>query len=95
VAVTLAYLGVCFDRFDRPDVAAPLYGASTTHHAIIHIVIGLPATVDHLRSVLGDAAFGQCAAAGAAMDLAEAVEYARHQIQLARRQAANPDPGRT
>jgi hypothetical protein len=29
------------------------------------------------------------------MDLADAVAYARHHIELARRQTANPDPGRT
>jgi hypothetical protein len=85
---------VCFDRFDRADVAATLYGASTNPNQA-HQIIGLPAAVDHLHSVLGDAAFGQCAAIGADMDPADAVEYARHQIQPARRQAANPDPGRT
>jgi hypothetical protein len=45
--------------------------------------------------VLGDAAFDQCPATGAAMDLADTVEYARHHIELARRQAANPNTGRT
>jgi predicted ATPase/class 3 adenylate cyclase len=90
----LAYLAVCFDRIDRPDVAATLYGAST-HKAITPYVVDLPALVDHLRTALGDAAFDQCAATGAAMDLADAVAYARHHIELARRQAANPDPGRT
>jgi predicted ATPase len=90
----LAHLAVCFDRLDRFDVAATVYGAST-NQVLSQIVVDLPAVVDHLRAVLGDAAFGQCAATGAAMDLADAVGYARHQIQLARRQAANPDPGRT
>jgi predicted ATPase/class 3 adenylate cyclase len=92
-ASTLAYLAVCFDRFDRPDVAATLYGVSSSNQTIL--VIGLPGAVEHLRTVLGDAAFDQCAATGAAMDLAEAVEYARHHIELARRQNANPDTGRT
>jgi hypothetical protein len=93
LAIALAWLAVCFDRFDRPDVAATLYGASTNPNQA-HQIIGLPAAVEHLRSVPGDA-FDQCAATGAGMDPADAVEHARHQIQLARRQAANPDSGRT
>jgi hypothetical protein len=91
---TLAILAVCFDRFDQPDVAATLYGAST-NRAVSRYVVELPAVVDNLRSVLGDAVFDQCAATGAAMDLADAVSYARHHIELARGQAANTDSGRT
>jgi hypothetical protein len=94
MSTTLAYLAVCFDRFDRPDIASTLYGAST-HQAIVQYVVDLPVLVDHLRAALGDAAFDQCAATGANMDLGEAVSYARHHIALARRQAADPDPGRT
>jgi hypothetical protein len=90
----LAYLAVCFDRFNQPDVAATLYGAST-HHRGSQYVVELPAVVDHLRAVLGDATFDQSAASGAAMDLADAVGYARHLLDLARRQAANPDSART
>jgi hypothetical protein len=48
-----------------------------------------------LCAALGDGAFDQYAATGAAMDLADAVEYARHHIELARRQTANPDPRHT
>jgi hypothetical protein len=94
LASTFAILAVCFDRFDQPDVAATLYGAST-NQAVSMYTVDLPAVVDHLRAVLGDAAFDQCAATGAAMDLADAVEYARDHIELARRQAANTDSGRT
>jgi predicted ATPase len=85
MGTTLAYLAVCFDRFDRPDIAATLYGAST-NQAIVQYVVDLPSMVDHLRAALGDAAFDQCAAIGAAMDLVDAVGYARHHIELARRQ---------
>jgi hypothetical protein len=81
------------DRFDRPDVAATLYGASTNHPGSQYFV-DHPAVVD-LRAALGDATFDQCAAAGTAMDRADAVEYARHHIELARRQTANPDSGGT
>jgi hypothetical protein len=93
VASTLAYLTVCFDRFDRPDLAATLYGASNP--ALSQFVIDLPAVVDHLRSVLGDAAFDQCTATGAAMDLADLVGYARHHIELDRPRAASLDSGGT
>jgi hypothetical protein len=100
VGGTLANLAVCFDRLDRPDVAATLYGAGRHHtpagnRALSQYVVELPAVVDHLRAVLGDATFDQCAATGAAMDLADTVGYARHHIELARRQAGNPDTGRT
>jgi predicted ATPase len=94
VGGALAYLAVCFDRLDRPDVAATLYGAST-NQAISQYVVDLPAVVEHLRTELGDAAFDQYAATGAAMNLAEAVGYARHHIELARGQAANPDSSGT
>jgi hypothetical protein len=94
VGGALAHLAVCFDRLDRPDVAATLYGAST-HQAIGLLVVDLPAVVDDLRAALGDAAFDQCAATGAAMNLADAVGYARHHIELARRQTATSDSGRT
>jgi hypothetical protein len=89
LAASFACLAVCFDRFDRSDVAATLYGASTNQASSQHVV-DLPTVMGHLRATLGDAAFDQCAATGAAMELGEAVGYARHHIELARRQAANP-----
>jgi hypothetical protein len=42
--------------------------------------------VDHARTALGDVPFHECAASGAAMEPADAVSYARRQIQLERRQ---------
>jgi predicted ATPase len=94
VGGTFAFLAVYFDRFDQPDIAATLYGASS-NQALSQFVVELPAVVDNMRAALGDAAFDQCATTGAAMDLADAVGYARHHIELARRQAANPDSGPT
>jgi hypothetical protein len=94
VGSTLALLAVCFDRFDQPDVAATLFGAST-NTAATHYVAIYPAVEEDLRAALGDAAFDHHAAVGNAMDLADAVGYARHHVELARRQAANPDSGRT
>jgi hypothetical protein len=43
--------------------------------------------VNRVRAALSDTVFERCAAAGAAMAPAEAVRYARHQIQLARERA--------
>jgi hypothetical protein len=94
LAVVFADLAVCFDRFDQPDVAATIYGASS-NEPNGQYALDLPEVVDHLRAVLGDTAFDNCAATGAAMDAADAIGYARHHIELARRQAANPDTGRT
>jgi predicted ATPase len=95
LAETLAYLAVCFDRFERPDVAATLYGAHINRFRAIISTVDLSASVDHLRASLGDVAFDQCVATGANMDLSDVVGYARHHIELVRRQAANPDSGRT
>ena len=88
LADTLAYLAVFFDRFERPEIAATVYGAST-RHGISAMVIDLPSVVDHLCSVLGQTSFDRCVAVGAAMDPSDAVAYARDQIQAARRQVAD------
>ena len=85
LAATLASLTVFFDRFERPDVAATVYGAST-RQASIGLVPNLPAVVDHLRSVLGDESFDACVATGAAQSTADAVRYAHRQLRLTRRE---------
>jgi predicted ATPase len=81
---TLGTLAVLFDRFDRAEPAATIYGATTLRTGT-GWVIGLPDLVDHLRTVLGASRFDECVTAGASMELAEAVQYARAQIQLAQR----------
>ena len=83
----LGSLAVHFDRVEQPDLAARIYGAST-HSAHIAAVPGLQEMVQHLRTVLGDPAFDQHVADGAAMETGDAVAYARQQIRLA-------DPMRT
>ncbi len=85
LAATFASLAVFFDRFERPEVAATIYGAST-RQASISLVPHLPEVVSHLRSVLGESTFDACVGAGAAQDIAEAVGYAHEQIQLASRE---------
>ncbi len=83
VAGTLATLAGLFDGFERPEIAATIYGASNRLGNAVW-VINLTRVVEHLRTVLGASRFEECVAAGAAMDLGDAVRYARDQIQLAR-----------
>jgi tetratricopeptide (TPR) repeat protein len=82
LAVTFASLSVCFDRLERPEIAATLYGITT------HISAREPgirrSVLGRMREALGDAAFERCVAAGAAMEPADAVQYAREQIRCAR-----------
>jgi hypothetical protein len=81
---TLGTLAILFDRFGHAESAATIYGATTLHPGT-GWVIGLSDLVDHLRAVLGASRFDECVAAGASMELAEAVQYARAQIQIAQR----------
>jgi hypothetical protein len=83
LATTLTSLAVLFDRIDQPEIAATVYGTSI-RYGVAAAVLDFVDTVEHLRTVLGDAAFDQCVAAGSAMELAAAVRYARDQIQTAR-----------
>jgi predicted ATPase len=87
-ALALAGLAVLFDRLERPEIAATLYGASRLR-ADTGWVTYLPGVVDHLRTVLGDSRFDDCVAIGAAIELTDAVAYGRDQIQAARRQIAD------
>ena len=89
VAQTLGELTTFFDRFDRPEIAATIYGNTTSYASTIG-VIDLLDVVDHLRSALGSKRFDECVAAGAAMELADSVRYARAQIQLVRSELAEP-----
>ena len=82
-----ADLAVFFDRIEQPEVAAALYGASNHHHSSRPLLSRLRTVEDHLREMLGNSAFNEHAAAGAALELADAVRYARDQIHLARRRA--------
>ena len=79
----LTDLAVGLDRLERPVAAATLCGAIKRGRAS-ESDRRIPGLVDHLRTVLGGTHFEACVATGAAMDLAEAVRYARLQIQLVR-----------
>jgi predicted ATPase len=88
LSVALADLAVLFDRLERPEIAATFYGAGR-QHGDIGWVTDLPDVVNHCHIVLGEAGFEERVAAGAAMEFADAVAYARDQIQAARRQIAD------
>jgi hypothetical protein len=83
VAATLADLAVAFDRTDSPEIAVTLYGSST-HHSSANRVMNLRDDLEHLRAGLGETVFDRCVATGAAMELADAVAYARGKIREAR-----------
>ena len=89
LAATIGTLAVLFDRLDRAEAAATIYG-TTTHQISPPVVIGLPTVLHHLRVTLGDAAFEDCVATGAAMNHSEAVRYVRAQIETARGQLPAP-----
>jgi hypothetical protein len=99
-ALTLAELAAFFDRNAQHETSAALYGIST--HIVVadaSWMVNLAAVVDHLQAVLGDEMFDQCVATGAAMAIGDAVAYARHETQMARRRHAdgcslNPVHGR-
>ena len=80
-----------FERFARADIAATLYGTSATNGGL-HAVIDLPEILANLRMSLGDVAFDRCVGDGAAMELADAVAYARGQIRDARGVAGRRSP---
>ena len=80
LAATFASLAVFFDRFDRPEVAATIYGASTRQPSI-GLVPNLSEVVEHLRQVLGAATFDECVATGVAMETAEAVQFAQEHLR--------------
>jgi predicted ATPase len=84
-AVTLTHLAVFFDRIERPEIAATIYGTSTNAPSI-SMVTNLPGVLDHLRLELGETVFDDCVAKGAALESAHAVHYARDQIRLTQRQ---------
>ena len=89
VAATLANLALFFDRHGQPQTAATLYGSTTLHTSTL-MVANLIETIDRLRTMLGESRFVECAAVGAAMELADAVRYARQHIQLTLGQLGDP-----
>jgi predicted ATPase len=84
LSMVLSELAVFFDRAGKHETAAIVQGSSNRYPTDKY-VIGLSAAVDHLRGVLGETVFEGCVSTGSAMEVGDAVAYARHQIQGARR----------
>jgi hypothetical protein len=91
LALTFGHLTMFLADIDQPTIAATIHGANT-RHAAINTMTDLPSTVEHLRLDLGDADFARCVAVGADMEPAEAVRYARRQIEVLRSQPGIPSP---
>jgi hypothetical protein len=88
LAGTLATLAVFLDRVDRPRAAAALYGAISHDTFAMAAFPGLPVAAEHLREVLGAAAFDELTREGASMDRSQAIAYAHAEIQRAREERA-------
>ena len=89
LAVTLANLALFFDRHGQPETAATLYGTTMLYTNTV-MVTDWPERIEQLRTALGESRFDELSAVGAAMELADAVRYARHQIELTLCQLGDP-----
>jgi hypothetical protein len=96
VASALCHLAALFERLGHLDAAATVYGAGSRHPNST-TVLDLASTVDRLGAALGEREFLRRRAAGAVMAPAEAVRYARANIDQARRRgvdfSATASPG--
>ena len=79
-----AYLSALFERTGQPNVAATVYGIIPMPDRKI-MGLDLAALAEKLQTTLGEQTFEQCASAGQAMEVAEAVHYPRAQIELSQR----------
>ena len=79
---TLVTLAQTFSRIDRREAAATICGALKNYPVVQPV--NVDAVVEHLRTVLDADTFADCFRIGAAMNLAEAVQYAHHHIELTR-----------
>jgi hypothetical protein len=89
VATTLGDIAIMFDRLDRPEIAATVYGTSVPRGQ--SIASGLSETVEHLRAELGGATFAQCVAAGSVMDFNDAMVYVSRAIESERERLTTGD----
>ena len=84
----LAVLTILLDQLDMFGPAAQVTGKAVTPMSD-HAYPELQTTIDHLRSVLGDAAYEDSARKGAAMSNAAMAQFALEQIALARAHVVN------
>ena len=75
VTTALGDIAVMFDRLDRSEIAATIYGTSVPHGQ--SIAQQLPTTVEHLVEVLGQERFDHCVEVGASMEFNDAMLYVK------------------
>jgi DNA-binding CsgD family transcriptional regulator len=83
--ITLASVPALFERLERFESAATLLGAMSQHESSFHHVPELTDLEGRLAATLDTPRLAELLAAGAAFDLDAAAEYARQQIEAARR----------
>jgi hypothetical protein len=83
LGVALATLASLFYDLGRAETAATIYGSSTRYGGIANVP-SLSERIEQLRDRLSELTFDEFVATGAAMETADAVRYARQQIQTAR-----------
>jgi hypothetical protein len=83
--ITLASVPALFERLDRLEPAATLLGAMSRESSSLHHVPELAELGGRLASRLGATQAGVLVAVGAGLDLDAAADYARRQIDDARR----------
>ncbi|MDQ2750898.1 MAG: LuxR C-terminal-related transcriptional regulator, partial [Actinomycetota bacterium] len=86
--ITLASVPALFERLERFEPAATLFGAMSRHESSFHHVPELADLEGRLASKLDPKQTRELVAQGTALDLDAAAQYARQQIGAARR-----DPG--
>ena len=79
-----AWLVTVFHQLERHEPAAVLLGVGHDHFASVAPDIDLTAIIATLQSTLGTRAFEQHFAAGATLDLGNAVQYVQDEMQRAR-----------
>jgi DNA-binding CsgD family transcriptional regulator len=84
--ITLASVPALFERLDRLEPAATLLGAMSREPSSFHHVPGLAQLSDRLTSRLDATRADQLVTTGAGLDLDAAADYARRQIDAARRE---------
>jgi predicted ATPase/class 3 adenylate cyclase/DNA-binding CsgD family transcriptional regulator len=95
--ITLASVPVLFERLDRVEAAATLFGALSREPAAFHHVPELADLGERLTRRLGADRAAELRSAGASLDLKEAAAWTRDELTVARRelqrQARGARPG--
>src|SRR5262249_934373 len=85
LSIMLSKLTRYFDHAGKHETTTIIQNSSNRYPTDKYI-LNISATMDHLRGVLDETVFEKCIATKTAMEVGDAVTYARHQIQEARRQ---------